>query len=352
MLEHRRRFSRWRGFTLIELLVVIAIIAILVALLLPAVQQAREAARRSQCKNNLKQLGLAIHNYADAAKQFPINSAYSLGDGWGVGAGAVGGPWKGSMLVMILPYMDQAPLYKKIDWDTTNCDYVAVPKMLLPTGTSSTNTNTNASGYSKIGESLISAYQCPSYDGNQSLWGNTTTTNYMPSDGAQLHWGNGCMPYASAYDGTANSDYFKNAGAWWAMSRDPNAISGVFSAGGWAAKLAQITDGTANTIAMGETRPNCTSWFYAGWGAQGPSTVATTMVPINYESCLTSNPGGPGECQYYDNHNTSEGFKSKHQGGAHFLFCDGTVRFITKTINYDTYQRLGSRKDGKPIPEY
>lgn len=350
MSEYRKKASRRHAFTLIELLVVIAIIAILIALLLPAVQQAREAARRSQCKNNLKQLGLAIHNYVDGAKQFPINSAYSLADGWNVGAGAVGGPWKGSMLVMILPYTDQAPLYKSITWNTTGHDYVGAPASTL-TAPGSISGGRDSNGYSLINHSLIPGYLCPSYDGNQAAWSDTKITNYVASDGAQLHWGNGCMPYAAAFDGTANSDYFKNAGAWWAFSRDPNGISGAFSAGGWAAKLAQITDGTAYTIAMGEIRPACTAWLgYAGWGAQGPSTTATTMAPINYDSCRTDT--SLGDCPYYDNHNTADGFKSKHAGGAHFLFCDGTVRFISQNIGYDTYQRLGSRKDGKPIGEY
>src|SRR6516162_2317716 len=111
---------KWRSaFTLIELLVVIAIIAVLVALLLPAVQQAREAARRSQCKNNLKQLGLAMHNYHEVANMFAVNP--STGDWVQI---------KGSQLVMLLPYCDQAPLYNSINFQLTNTEATTLPSGL------------------------------------------------------------------------------------------------------------------------------------------------------------------------------------------------------------------------------
>src|SRR5947207_281778 len=107
------RSLRRLGFTLIELLVVIAIIAVLVALLLPAVQQAREAARRSQCKNNLKQIGLALHNYLDAYTKFPIGSANTQPGGWG-----------SPLWVAILPYIDEAPRYNKWDFNTAQTGWI------------------------------------------------------------------------------------------------------------------------------------------------------------------------------------------------------------------------------------
>src|SRR5262245_29561224 len=117
IVRDRRRTS---GFTLIELLVVIAIIAVLIALLLPAVQQAREAARRSQCKNNLKQLGLAQHNYHDVCNQFAFSQ------GWNTVAGGTDALWnpgpsqsKGSLFVHLLPYLDQAPLFNRLVFDST-----------------------------------------------------------------------------------------------------------------------------------------------------------------------------------------------------------------------------------------
>jgi prepilin-type N-terminal cleavage/methylation domain-containing protein/prepilin-type processing-associated H-X9-DG protein len=369
MCEHPRFLRRWRGFTLIELLVVIAIIAVLIALLLPAVQQAREAARRSQCKNNLKQLGLAILNYESAAKQFPISSGHNWHSNWGSYGGS-DGLLRGSMLVMILPFTDQAPLYKEIDMTvpTTGSAYHGVPpsRRTYPGGPNPTTTyGRDANGYSLINHELIPGYLCPSYDGNQSVWSNTKITNYLPCDGAQYHWGNSSCyvdnPPPNAPGVNGHEQYFRNGmnGAWWGMTNDPNAVSGVFSAGGWAAKLSQITDGTANTIAMGEIRPNCTSWNQAGWGSM-LGAVASTMAPVNYDSCSTDG-AAPGRdhngnlvagCGYYDNHQTSEGFKSKHGEGAHVVMCDGAVRFISKNIQYELYQRLGDRRDGRPITNF
>ena len=361
MSEHRKISLRWRGFTLIELLVVIAIIAVLIALLLPAVQQAREAARRAQCKNNLKQLGLAIHNYEGTSKQFPMSSSHNWHSNWGSYGGS-DGHLRGSMLAMILPYTDQSPLYKEIDFKTpTNgAAYHGIPasSRTVPGGQSF---GRDPNGYSLINQQLLPGLICPTYDQSPSAWSNTKVTNYLPSDGAQYHWGNN-QCFVSGAPGTGangHEQYFRNGmnGAWWGMSNDPNAISGVFSGGGWAAKIGQISDGTSNTIAMGETRPNCVSWSLAGWGSM-LGAVASTMPPINFDSCSTDggkvNPTVPscGNAGYYDNHNTSAGFKSKHKGGSHFLMCDGTVRFFSENIGYDLYQRLGDRRDGNPIGEY
>ncbi len=369
MSEHRKVSFRWRGFTLIELLVVIAIIAVLIALLLPAVQQAREAARRAQCKNNLKQLGLAIHNYEGTSKQFPIASGHNWHSNWASDGGSRG-YLKGNVLVMLLPYTDQAPLYKELDFQPFNNQGGSVPYAVGPPskrtvpGGQFVGVDTN--GYSLINRQLLPGLICPTYDGNVSGWSDTKITNYMPSDGATYHWGNSSCYFdfpAPGSSANGHEQYFRNGmnGAWWGMSNDPNAISGVFSAGGWAAKIAQITDGTANTIAMGEVRPNCTSWYLAGWGSNGPGCTASTMAPVNYNSCSTTDGNAQGRdhngvltngCGWYDNHQTSEGFKSKHTGGAHFLMCDGTVKFITDGIQYQLYQRLGDRSDGRPVSNF
>ncbi len=365
MSEHRKVSFRWRGFTLIELLVVIAIIAVLIALLLPAVQQAREAARRSQCKNNLKQLGLAIANYEGTSKQFPMASSHNWHSNWGSYGGS-NGILRGSVFVSMLPYMDQTPLYKEIDFKTPTAGaaYHGVPfsNRSYPGGPNpSTSNGRDSSGYSLINHSLIPGLICPTYDQSPSSWSNTKVTTYMASDGAQYHWGNNACFNVGAPNSGANGheQYFRNGmnGAWWGMSNDPNAISGVFSAGGWGAKVGQISDGLSNTIAMGEVRPNCTSWYLAGWGSM-LGVVASTMPPINIDSCSTNggqtNPTVPncGNAGYYDNHNTSMGFKSKHKGGAHFLMCDGTVRLISQDIGYDLYQRIGDRRDGNPVQNY
>lgn len=308
-------YLRWvrvrRAFTLIELLVVIAIIAVLIALLLPAVQQAREAARRSQCKNNMKQLGLAIHTYESDAKQFPCTSHNWHGN-WAGGGDR--GDIKGSMFVMILPYIDQAPLFKQCTFNTpasAGGNYAGWPTSTLPGGSA---IGRDPGGYSLVNHILLPGLQCPSYEGNQTSWSNTKITNYMPSDGAQYHWGNNACYNVGEPGSGANGQeqYFRNGmnGAWWGMSNDPNAISGVFSQGGFAARISQISDGTANTIAMGEVRPSCTSWYNAGWGSM-LGGVASTMPPINFDSCDSQNsaavsPSNPacGNGRWYDNHNT------------------------------------------------
>lgn len=354
-MELRPRWARVRrAFTLIELLVVIAIIAVLIALLLPAVQQAREAARRAQCKNNLKQLGLAIHNYEATSKQFPITSSQGWHASWANHDGD--GTEKGSMLVMILPYIDQAPLYKECVFDTgpnsrppvipfPSYNQVPSSRRTVPGGA---GPGLDANGYSLINSQLIPGYICPSYDGNTSEWSGTKITNYLPSDGAQYHWGDNAIFNVDVNGSASNSQYFATGqtSAWWGQSNDPNGVSGVFSAGGWAAKIAQISDGTANTIAMGEVRPSCVDWQKSGWGSV-LSPAASTMPPINYQCGST-----PGANNYSGIPNRCGGFKSKHAGGAHFVFCDGAVRFLNNNIGYLTYQQLGDRRDGRAIGNF
>jgi len=363
MSELRKASFRWRGFTLIELLVVIAIIAVLIALLLPAVQQAREAARRSQCKNNLKQLGLAMHNYEETSKQFPMAGSHNWHSNWGSYGGS-DGLLRGSVFVSMLPYLDQTPLYKEIDFTTptTGFAYHGPPaSRRSPQPSPGVAGGRDGNGYSLINYQLIPGLLCPTYDQSPTSWSNTKITTYMPSDGAQYHWGNNQCYNVGEPGSSSNGheQYFRNGmnGAWWGQSNDPNAISGVFSAGGWAAKLGQISDGTTNTIAFGEVRPQCSSWYNAGWGSM-LGVVASTMPPINFDSCSTSyivspsNPACGAGSGYYDNHNTAMGFKSKHAGGSHFVMCDGAVRFVAENIGYDLYQRLGDRRDGRSIANY
>ncbi len=345
-MKSTQKPRRFRGFTLIELLVVIAIIAILIALLLPAVQQAREAARRSQCKNNLKQLGLALHNYADGFKQFPING---ISPNWSQPG------WQGSVLVGLLPYSDQAPLYKTRNPDTTGRDWwEANPSSLDPVGSGPGTPN-------EFSKSLIPLLICPSYAGNQRAWWDYGVSCYEPSIGAQMMWdwggGGACgmFPLAGGPGGTyPSTGYWGDGPVQHGSSWDPSQISGPFSRANWAAKYAQITDGTAYTIAMGEIRPDCTDSMM-GWSVTVGSFYATT-APMNLKTC----PGDPPfpvpftgcETKAYGYHNGNQGFKSAHRGGAHFTLCDGTVRFISQNINYATYQQLGSRRDGRPIGEF
>jgi prepilin-type N-terminal cleavage/methylation domain-containing protein len=333
-----------RGFTLIELLVVIAIIAILVALLLPAVQQAREAARRTQCKNNLKQIGIALHNYHDVFGQFPptiFNTDGNAGLTWN------GAP-KGTHLVRLLPYVEQATIFQALNFS-----------LMAPWGTDGAppanfNFEWQRESYPngrRIKDISIPTYQCPSDPSpKQSGW--SARTNYVMSMGNQQmdtsSW-TGCTPYQAHIMNT-------NSRVGHGNSENPSIISGIISRFNWAASLQQITDGTSNVIAAGEIRPNCGDHTNNGWFHFNATWVATTApinFPINcYNEPPVQTPANPAGCNAPDNWATSQGFKSHHTGGAQFVLCDGSVRLISQNIDYLTYQRLGDRRDGQVIGDY
>ncbi len=318
--------QRHSGFTLVELLVVIAIIGILVALLLPAVQAAREAARRMSCSNNLKQLGLALHNYHDTYKRFPINA----GEGTDKHAWQVGAHRKGTWLVKLLPYVEQEAFYNRLDFNVDTVAQIESDPTLM--------------GY------VIEAYICPS-DNHSGVWSNgRAISNYACSPGAQATASNGgvCTTYPGNTFGTGSD----------AHSNFPNGanISGVFAGrAAWSARLADITDGTANTIAAGEVRANCSAhaatlgWYNSHRG------IWSTAIPINFPTCIDRPPGNDGNplnCNSWNSWATEGGFKSLHPGGAMFVFCDGSVHFLSQNIEYRNYQRLGDRRDGEIIQPY
>lgn len=340
-----RTVARTRSaFTLIELLVVIAIIAILVALLLPAVQQAREAARRTQCKNNLKQIGLAIHNYHDVYGQFPLtifNTDPAQGLTWSDGT-------KGSHLVRILPYIEQANIFQALNFST------AVP--WGTDGNASTNTNFEMQresypGGRRIKDIVLPAFICPS-DASAKQGGWSAKTNYVMSMGNQR------MDTAPWQGCTTYQDHIMNTNSHWGHgnTENPAWVSGIISRLNWAANIAQITDGTSNVILAGEIRPNCGDHTNNGWFHFNATWVATTApinFPINcYNEAPVATPANPPGCNAPDNWTTSQGFKSRHTGGAQFVLCDGAVKFISENIDYRTYQRLGDRRDAQVIGEY
>jgi prepilin-type N-terminal cleavage/methylation domain-containing protein/prepilin-type processing-associated H-X9-DG protein len=319
MLASRRgRFA----FTLIELLVVIAIIAVLIALLLPAVQQAREAARRTQCKNNLKQLGLALHNYADTFGRFPAThfNNSSPGPGWA-------DQEKGTYFCRLLPFIEQAPLFQQIDFRKLQVD----PQK-------------DSSGTKFIRTYVIPVFICPS-DGSPDIQqGDRAKTNYAMSIGDQsLPSNTGCTGYPGNIFGTGPTGH--------ANTESGTDTSGIISRINWSAKFGDITDGLSNTIAMGEIRPNCSDHSVNGWEYFNGQFVATTPpinFPINcYGEAQVAVPEGP--CNKPDSWMTSMGFKSRHTGGAQFLLCDGSVQFLSETIDYVMYQRLGDRRDGQSV---
>jgi len=328
-----------RGFTLIELLVVIAIIAVLIALLLPAVQQAREAARRTQCKNHLKQMGIALHNYVDVNRCFPIGHQHrGIFDGVADSAGAAGNGGAGfAWSTYILPYTDQTPLYNKFDtsFPLSNTSYPAsvrnaalaatvIPWARCPSDTAPPTANTGAAG-------LIGAIRPQA------------TTSYTASsgshDGNQAGW-----PF--------NNQDRRNG----IFYRDSNIL------------IANILDGLSNTICVGEV-----TWELAPesrmFGAVNPNNGwangNSSRLQAHAEFGLNPPTSAPAAIK-------SECFHSLHTGGAHFLFCDGAVKFINENIQhtgfpwnannpydrnnggigYGIYQRLFSRNDKFPISNF
>ncbi|MCP4175512.1 MAG: DUF1559 domain-containing protein [Fuerstiella sp.] len=329
------------GFTLIELLVVIAIIAILIALLLPAVQQAREAARRTQCKNNLKQLGLALHNYHDVFLQFPpsiFRTVGGLGPTWSASS-------RGSYLTRLLPYVEQAPMYNALDFSLEGTPWTPA------------NFEGQVDGSGKLyRDYLIPSFVCPT-EISPTRDGHGAKTNYA------LSMGNQAMPANSSGGGC--SDYpgnnFGNGGAGHGNSANPSHVSGFVSRLNWASKMRDLVDGSSNVIAGGEIRPQCGDHSRNGWFHFNSLWVATT-APVNYPiKCVREDAGWNGAydgtpgntgCNHWQNWQTSQGFKSRHTGGAQFVMGDGSVHFISENIDYLLYQRLGDRRDGQPVGEW
>ncbi len=341
-----------RGFTLIELLVVIAIIAILIALLLPAVQQAREAARRSQCKNNLKQLGVALHSYHDSGKQFP-KVCYSVSDTISPNnqTGAVGTSyhWEGrSAQTMLLPYMDQTPLYKKINPNAWWASQLVV----------------NGSSNDVLRQTLLPTLICPS----DTLYTSADKGNcsYLISTGPNNGWDasstsnvgfahlNFPTSTADIRDGTSNTIAFAEG----LIGDNNNAVFNISDLvrnqpfpGGWPTTFA--TEALLNTYGAQCAAPGAISNHHSHSGRDWASpmmwaTAFNTLAPPNwrYPNCYTC-----GGCGWGDGAGVFPS-RAQHSGGTHHLFGDGATRFVNNTINVGVYQALGSKasKDVAILP--
>ena len=324
------------GFTLIELLVVIAIIAVLVALLLPAVQQAREAARRSQCKNNLKQLGLAMHNYHEVNNCLPPNEGI-------LGSAVWGDNGFGTHLVKLLPFIDQSPMYNSINFSVLGQPVSTV----LPNG-------------ALLRSQSLAILTCPS-DDRPTLNGDRALTNYSGNTGTTwLQAANGCNLSTIVGTGDTNGDgedWFGDGGTAVGLVRtdiaDPRGCSGMVARSTWCCKFSDVPDGLSAMIMMGEIRPMCDANFTAAGWVAGDSLWVCVTPPINFPTCPKDVGFGTSPCtQNSQNWNTTMGFKSRHVGGAHFVLGDGSVTFLSQNINYVTYQKLGDRHDNNAVGAY
>jgi prepilin-type N-terminal cleavage/methylation domain-containing protein/prepilin-type processing-associated H-X9-DG protein len=336
MIRYRRA-----GFTLIELLVVIAIIAVLIGLLLPAVQKVREASALSKCGNNLHQMGLALQNYHEVHGRFPpakINSGSS-----GLGPSFYSGQpflvYNHTGFVLLLPYIEQENLYRQYDftYPSSNSAWAnapATPQPLARGGVPANHPNI------AVGGTYLSVYTCPS--------------DKMPS--VENEAGQG--PYSRT--NARRSNYLFSCGAtndYTATYNPGSRSSGAFGTNG-AAALTQITDGTSSTIAIGESKQDHTYSGYGPYWGSGTHTavqgytggVWSPVLPpdgfnVNYPwgRVVDGHGGRDGQLQY------AWGFGSWHTGGANFVLCDGSVRFIRDGISFPLFQALNTVAGGEVI---
>jgi prepilin-type N-terminal cleavage/methylation domain-containing protein len=332
-MNYRRTASR--AFTLVELLVVIAIIGILVALLLPAVQAAREAARRAQCMNNIRQFGIAIQNYHDAQKHLPqYHAAIPPAAGLTYAANA-GWQWPGIIwTVLIMPYMEEQALYDRFN------------KKLKMTDDSTLATL----GYSNrsLAKTIITNWVCPS---NETASSPIFTDRrdaagfdvYNPQNALGLYYAISMGPtqpdvcrYCSNSTPAPNNYCCQGAG----FGTNPQDNStGIVGRSDGIRTFKQISDGLSSTFLIGETRPEQCSYQ----SSFAPNfSLAGTQIPLNTFKPLCTVPAN--QC-YAD----ACGFKSTHPGGAHFVMVDTSVHFITEQIDYEVYNRLGTRKGGETV---
>jgi prepilin-type N-terminal cleavage/methylation domain-containing protein len=344
MVQHRGE----RGFTLVELLVVIAIIGILVALLLPAIQAAREAARRTQCSNNLKQIGTALHEYHDTFKRMPIGARRGGGPAGGAG-------WGASFYVGLLPYMEQQTLFD--EWPFGSTDGYAAGNSSLRGGPIQFGTQT----FVNVLNVVIPALRCPSSTLPEFNTGNNAV--YMASyagimgaygDHPPVFVETRFRPCCTCCGGL-NPNGFESGGGMLLLNDSVG--------------FRECTDGTANTMIVGES----SGWLFSGankmhgdpsWPHGWPMGTGqgyqitggggnADARPFN----LTTIRYAVGTRNYlldgvYDNHGSNNPLQSEHPGGCLAAICDGKVRWLSNDTNLVVLKLFATRDDGQVLPNF
>ncbi|MHB8903342.1 MAG: DUF1559 family PulG-like putative transporter [Thermoguttaceae bacterium] len=327
------RFLRQRGFTLVELLVVIAIIGILIALLLPAVQAAREAARRSQCTNNLKQLGLALQNYHDTFKLFPPSG---LDYGW---AGSATGNYEpqhtpnktvknANGLVLLLPFFEQQALYDQFNLREACGDRIRNSTKPLA-GSSVT------SGNAALSSNVITALLCPSDSGDLL---SSTGIDYIP--------GTGFRGRKTNYDFSVDERSYLYFNDWKQKALGVRFMFGENSE----SSFATLVDGSSNTVAMAETlrtvaNGSCPMWAYRGWVMTGIDLgygINVTNIPTTFTWVADKR-----DLKYRLRTWGTGG--SLHPGGLNACLADGSVRFISETTPVTTLEAVSTIAGGETV---
>ena len=345
---------RRRAFTLVELLVVITIIGILIALLLPAVQAAREAARRSQCSNNFKQLGLALHNFHDVFKVFPVGQPDDDNDNYAWGA-------------YLLPYLEQKPIYDQLvsggaalvylkggaNVEVHSAIKAVTGSPALPAGHPLSNCD-EYNWWSQLGNNhgnsvahtVLNAFICPSDVLPRTDNNGFGKSNYCCCLGGETPWVSYALTNGTAWDrptgGGEQNGMFRLA-----QTNDYH----------YATNFAQLEDGSSNVLAIGEVSITANvsdaiidrifpiwaggnndwagQWRIGSWARlTGPWTYINNRAVNNLLNNLSP---------------SDYSFGSQHPGGAQFLLGDGSVRFLGETIDTTLYERLGNIKDGNPV---
>lgn len=326
-IRPERSIIRQVGFTLIELLVVIAVIAILMALILPAIQQAREAARRTQCRNNLKQIGLALHSYHEvhgvlppgilAKRSIEISGSACLlypppGYAYPVTGDYTG--WRAS----ILPQIEQSNLFSQIHWNYIHADLRDISRYTNPLEIANAN----------LGKARVSTYECPSATGPESDVGQATG-NYFGVNG---RYEGSIM---SACGGSPSQLQYKSGFFWINSNR----------------RFRDATDGLSNSLMAGERPERQFAWmlhgrskdFYSIYRSYTTWAYEDSYLPLNSPDTVV-NPG------FF--HNIMRAFGSRHPGGATFALGDGSVRFVSESIDYALYGDLFTVSGGEVVAEF